>query len=58
MNKDQAKGATKDAAGKVQEKVGQTTGNKEQEAKGIGRQVEGEAQKGVGDAKDAVRDRK
>ncbi|MBA3479404.1 MAG: CsbD family protein [Lautropia sp.] len=54
MNKDQVKGSIKDAAGKVQEKVGQTTGNRDQEAKGLGKQVEGKTQKTVGDVKDAV----
>lgn len=54
MNKDQVKGSIKDTAGKVQEKVGEATGNKDQEAKGLGKQVEGKTQKTVGDAKDAV----
>ena len=54
MNKDQVKGTVKDAAGKVQEKVGQQTGDRDQEAKGSGKQVEGKVQKTVGDVKDAV----
>ena len=54
MNKDQVKGAVKDVAGKVQEKVGRTTGDRDQEAKGVGTQTEGKAQKVVGDVKDAV----
>jgi uncharacterized protein YjbJ (UPF0337 family) len=54
MNKDQVKGAVKDAAGKVQEKVGQATGDRDQEAKGAGKQVEGKAQKIVGDVKDVA----
>ena len=54
MNKDQIKGSIKDAAGKVQEKVGQNTGDRDQEAKGLDKQVEGKTQKTVGDVKDAV----
>ena len=48
MNRDQVKGSAKDMAGKVQQKVGQLTGNKTQEAKGAAKQVEGKVQKGVG----------
>lgn len=48
MNQDQVKGSAKDMAGKVQQKVGQLTGNKTQEAKGAAKQVEGKVQKGVG----------
>ena len=54
MNKDQVKGSLKDAAGKVQEKVGQRTGDRDTEAKGLGNQVEGKTQKTVGDVKDVV----
>jgi uncharacterized protein YjbJ (UPF0337 family) len=56
MNKDQVKGATKEAVGKVQEQVGRLVGSPEQEAKGIGKQVAGNVQKNVGDAKENVRD--
>lgn len=35
MNKNQIEGAVKDAAGKVQEKLGEMIGSKEQQAKGI-----------------------
>lgn len=55
MNQDQAKGAVKDATGKVQQKVGQLTGSTEQQAKGIAKQVEGKTQKTFGDAKEAVK---
>ena len=55
MNKDQVKGSVKDVAGKVQEKVGQQTGDRDQEARGVGNQAEGKVQKSVGDVKDAVR---
>jgi uncharacterized protein YjbJ (UPF0337 family) len=56
MNKDQVKGALKDGAGKVQEQAGKLTGNEKQEAKGQARQMEGKVQKGVGDAKEDVKD--
>ena len=36
MNKDQMKGKLNEAAGKLQEKGGEITGNKEQQAKGLG----------------------
>ena len=55
MNKDQLKGTVKDAIGKTQEKVGQQTGDRDTEARGVGNQAEGKGQKIVGDVKDAVR---
>jgi uncharacterized protein YjbJ (UPF0337 family) len=54
MNKDQIKGSMKDAGGKVQEKVGEATGDRDTEAKGVGNQAEGKVQKTVGDVKDTV----
>lgn len=56
MNKDQIKGAVKDAAGKVQQKAGELIDSPEQQAKGIAKQVEGKTQKKVGDVKEAVKD--
>ncbi len=56
MNKDQVKGAMKDAAGKVQEKTGAIIGSEKQQTKGLVKQVEGNAQKAVGDVKEAVKD--
>jgi uncharacterized protein YjbJ (UPF0337 family) len=56
MNKDQAKGIGKDAAGKVQETVGKVTGNKTQEAKGLLKQAEGKVQETVGDVKEVLKD--
>ncbi len=50
MNKDQVKGAIKNAAGKVQEGTGKLR------FKGVKKQVEGRAQKAVGDIKEAVKD--
>jgi uncharacterized protein YjbJ (UPF0337 family) len=58
MNKDQVKGAIKDAAGKVQQKAGELIDSPEQQAKGIAKQVEGTAQKKVGDVKEAIKDAK
>ena len=54
MNKDQIKGTVKDAAGKVQEKVGRKTGDPRQESEGQANQAEGKVPKTVGDVKDAV----
>jgi uncharacterized protein YjbJ (UPF0337 family) len=56
MNKDQAKGAVKDAVGKVQRKTGEAIGSEEQQAKGLAKQAEGKAQKGVGNVKEAAKD--
>ena len=46
MNKDQVMGGMKDIAGKAQEKVGQATGNRSQQAKGLGKQ---ESDEGLAD---------
>ena len=51
MNKDQAKGHMKDIAGKMREKLGSLTGNRKEQAKGLGNQAEGKVQKGIGDLK-------
>jgi len=56
MNKDQVKGAVKDAASKVQEKAGEAIGSNEQRAKGLAKQVEGKTQKNLGDAKEILKD--
>lgn len=57
MNKDQVQGTMKDAAGKIQQKVGQATGSDKQQAKGLGKQAEGKVQKAAGDTKEAIKDR-
>ena len=57
MNKDQVKGAVKDAAGKVQTKAGEAMGSNKQQAKGMAKQVEGKAQKAVGNVKEAGKNR-
>jgi uncharacterized protein YjbJ (UPF0337 family) len=54
VNRDQVKGTAKDVAGKVQQKVGQLTGNKTQEAKGAAKQMEGKVQKGVGNVEQSL----
>ena len=56
MNKDQVKGTARDIAGKIQEETGRAVGSKEQEAKGLNKQVSGKAQKKYGDAKEVVKD--
>ena len=52
MNKDQVKGSIKDAAGKIQRKVGEVTGSTGQQIKGAVKQVEGKVQKAVGNARE------
>lgn len=54
MNKDQVKGAVKDAAGKVQRKAGEAMGSNKQQAKGMVKQAEGKMQKAAGDMKDSA----
>ena len=50
-----AKGATNKAKGQVEEGLGKLTGDRHQEAKGKGKQVQGSAQQGLANAQDAVR---
>ena len=54
MNRDQVKGTAKDIAGKVQRKVGEASGNVEQQVKGGAKQVEGKLQKGAGNVQQAA----
>ena len=56
MNKDQVSGSAKEVAGKVQSKVGELVGNKEQQAKGLLKEGEGKMQKNVGNAKEVLKD--
>ena len=56
MTKNQIKGSVKDVTGKVQQKVGEATGNTNQQVKGVAKQVEGKVQKGVGDVEQVVDD--
>lgn len=52
MNKDQVKGGLKEAAGKVQAKVGHATGSVKQEAKGVLKEASGKFQKEYGIARE------
>lgn len=56
MNKNQTNGVAKDIVGKVQSETGKLMGNKEQQAKGLQKQVAGEAEKRPGDAKEVAKD--
>jgi uncharacterized protein YjbJ (UPF0337 family) len=55
MNRDQIKGAAKEASGKVQEEAGKLVNSKQQQAKGLAKQAEGNVEKQYGDAKDTVK---
>jgi uncharacterized protein YjbJ (UPF0337 family) len=52
MNKDQVKGSVKQAAGKVQQKTGETVGSEKHQVKGAAKQAEGKVQKEYGNLKD------
>ena len=54
MNKNQIAGSVKDVAGKVQQKVGEATGNTKQQVKGVTKQVEGKVQRGLGNIEHAL----
>ena len=54
MNRNQMKGAAKNVAGKLQQRVGELTNNKTQQAKGVAKQVEGKLQKGAGNVEQAL----
>ena len=56
MNKNQVQGTVKTATGIIQEEAGKLVGNKQQQAKGLQKQVAGKAEKRVGDAKEVVAD--
>jgi uncharacterized protein YjbJ (UPF0337 family) len=56
MNKDQVKGVSKEAAGKVQSGIGKMVGSKSQQAKGLDKQIEGKSEKSFGDAKELIKD--
>lgn len=55
MNKDQVKGKAKEIGGKVQQKVGEAVGSRQQQSEGLSNQAEGKAQKKVGDVKEIVK---
>jgi uncharacterized protein YjbJ (UPF0337 family) len=52
MNRDQVKGRMKEAGGTMQEKAGKATGNRTQQAKGLGKKLMGKLQKNAGDSRD------
>jgi uncharacterized protein YjbJ (UPF0337 family) len=56
MNKNQIKGSVKDATGKVQQKLGQATGNTTQQVKGVAKQIAGKVEKTVGNVQHAAAD--
>lgn len=58
MNKDQATGAAKKFGGKMQEEVGKLIGSKEQQTKGVKKQILGDIQESVGDVKATVKQSK
>ena len=51
MNKDQVRGVVKEAAGKVQKKIGEAIGSAGQQAKGAAKEAEGKAEINVGEAR-------
>jgi len=55
MNKDHAKGHLKDMGGKLRQKIGKATGNRSEQAKGMGNRAEGKLQKAAGDLKNLRR---
>jgi uncharacterized protein YjbJ (UPF0337 family) len=55
MNKNQINGSAKSVAGKVQEEAGILSGNKVQQAKGLSKQISGNAEKSLGDARELVK---
>jgi uncharacterized protein YjbJ (UPF0337 family) len=58
MNKDQVKGRTKEAEGKIKEVAGKLVGNEKLEEKGTVQKVLGEAQAKFGDVTKDVKDSK
>ena len=58
MNDDQIKGKAKDIGGKIQEKVGEVTGSRQQQSEGRANQAEGKVQEKVGDVKDIFKGNK
>lgn len=56
MHKDEVKGSAKQARGAVKDAVGKATGDQNLRADAAADKAEGTLQKGVGRAKEAVRD--
>jgi len=55
MTDEHTKGAISKAEGTVEEAIGKLTGDKKQQVHGKAKQVQGVAQKGLGDVQDAIR---
>ena len=56
VNRDQVAGTTKQAKGAVKDAAGKVVGNERLQAEGKADKVAGKVQKGYGDAKEEVRD--
>ena len=56
MNKHQVRGVTNKITGTIKEEAGRLTGDRSEIARGQARQVKGELQQGLGDAKEAVQE--
>jgi uncharacterized protein YjbJ (UPF0337 family) len=56
MNKDQVKGAAKEAAGKIQRKAGTAASSRKHEIKGGAKEVAGKVQRAYGDAKEDAKE--
>jgi len=56
VNKDQIEGAAKNIGGKVEEKIGKLVDSKEQQGKGLKRQIDGKVQQHIGDIKADLKD--
>jgi len=57
MNKHQIKGSARQAMGQAKEQVGRATGDSDLRARGQAKELAGKAQRKLGDAKEAVRER-
>lgn len=57
MNKHQVKGMTNRATGEIKQQVGRLTGDSSTVARGQATEVKGRLQQGLGDAKEAVRNK-
>jgi len=56
MNKDKIKGVATDIAGKVQEQAGKLIGSKEQQIKGLSKQITGMLYKDTANTEKSVKD--
>ncbi len=56
VNKDQVEGVGKQAKGAFKDAAGKVTGNKQTQAEGKADKIAGKVQKGYGDAKEKVKD--